>query len=172
MRTLKLAVGIVCVMLATAAAAAAAAPMRLTSPAFGNGGVIPKRYTCSGADVSPPLRFAHVPRNAVGLALTVIDTTAHGFTHWTLYDVPPWIRSLKVGRTPRESEQGRNDFGRIGYGGPCPPVGGGQHNYVFTLYALKRPLSLRPGAAPAAAERAIRAAAFARATLRARFGRR
>ncbi|WP_249009294.1 YbhB/YbcL family Raf kinase inhibitor-like protein [Conexibacter sp. DBS9H8] len=156
--------------LAFATAASAAAPMRLISPAFRNGQTIPSRFTCTGKGISPPLRFVNVPRDAVALAVTVIDTTAHGFTHWTLFDIPPWVKGLAAHRVPKEAVQGTNSFGKVGYGAMCPPPNGRAHNYVFTLYALRRPIPLRRGAAPAAVKRAIRSAAFASATLRGRFG--
>lgn len=145
--------------------------MHVMSPSFRNGQTIPARYTCSGRDISPPLRFGGVPARAQALALTLIDRTAHGFTHWTVWNISPRIRGLAAGRVPQGSRQGANDFGRFGYGGPCPPVGQKPHHYVLTLYALDRRLPLSNGAPPEAAEADIRAAALGHATLLGRFGR-
>src|SRR5579875_3435216 len=163
---------------AAVAALALAAPalgrdsgMRLTSPAFHSGQTIPARFTCSGADHSPPLDFAGVPRGAKALALTLIDTTAHGFTHWTVWNISPSVRRIAAGGAPHGARQGENSFQTMGYGGPCPPIGQKPHRYVFTLYALNRQLSLSNGAPPATAESEIRAASFERATLVGFFGR-
>jgi len=117
----------------------------LSSPAFHTGRAIPRRYTCDGAGVSPPLRWKAPPRGTKAFALFAIDLDAGPFTHWTLWDVPASRRSLAAGTT--WSLQGRNSFGRVGYAGPCPPSG--RHRYVFTLYALRQKLGLPRGAASA-----------------------
>jgi hypothetical protein len=127
----------------------------LASPAFGNGDAIPSRYTCDGADLSPPLAWAGTPAGAGSLALIVEDPDAPGgtFTHWVLYDLPAEIRALPEG-VPRSAtlsdlggaRQGRTSFGdAIGYGGPCPPPGPA-HHYHFRLFALDAKLGLAPGA--------------------------
>ena len=126
-------------------AAALTTAFLLSSPAFHAGHAIPRRYTCDGAGVSPPLRWKAPPRGTKAFAFFVIDLDAGPFTHWTLWDVPASRRRLAAGTTWRL--QGRNSFGRVGYGGPCPPSG--RHRYVFTLYALRRKLGLPRGAAPA-----------------------
>ncbi len=115
----------------------------LWSPAFHAGHAIPQRYTCDGAEASPPLRWKAPPRGTKAFALFVIDVDAGPFTHWTLWDLPPSSRG--VAASTRWRLQGRNSFGRIGYAGPCPPSG--RHRYVFTLYALRRKLGLPRGAA-------------------------
>ena len=130
-----------------------AAPFGLGSPAFSNGGAIPPRYTCSGADVSPPLSWSHPPTGIAAYALIVVDPDAGGFVHWVVADIPGDRISLAAGE--RVGVAGRNSFGGLGYAGPCPPVGSGVHHYVFTLYSLSHRLGL--GGVPTAAQ--VRAAA-------------
>jgi Raf kinase inhibitor-like YbhB/YbcL family protein len=122
--------------------AALTAAFVLASPAFDARHAIPRRYTCDGAGVSPPLRWKAPPRATRAFALFVIDVDAGPFTHWTLWDLPASRRGLMAGTSWRL--QGRNSFGRIGYGVPCPPPG--RHRYVFTLYALRAKLGLARGA--------------------------
>ncbi|WP_300363244.1 YbhB/YbcL family Raf kinase inhibitor-like protein [Hydrogenimonas sp.] len=124
--------------------------MILSSPAFENGGFIPARYTCDGADVSIPLEFADVPEGTKSLALIMDDPDAPMgiFVHWVIYNIPADVTSLPEGipNEPYLSEgirQGVNSFGNIGYGGPCPP--NGAHRYMFKLYALDIPLEIDAG---------------------------
>jgi Raf kinase inhibitor-like YbhB/YbcL family protein len=127
--------------------------LTLSSPAFHSGGAIPKRYTCDGAGISPPLRWTAPPRAARSLALLVEDaSTPQVFKHWLAWGISPRSRSLAAGARP--PRQGRNDFGSVGYGGPCPPSGT-THRYVFRLYALRKPLALRRGASPQQFRRAL-----------------
>jgi len=130
-----------------------APPLALASSAFSNGGAIPARYTCSGVDVSPPLAWSHAPQGTVAFALVVVDTDASGYVHWVLSDIPGDRTALAAGE--RAGVAGRNSDGRVGYYGPCPPVGSGVHHYVFTLYALSHRLGL--GGVPTATQ--VRAAA-------------
>lgn len=118
----------------------------LTSPSFTDGGSIPSKHTCDGQDVSPALSWAGAPLATQAFALIVDDTDAHGFVHWIAYNIPGGpTGSLREGLHPdADPPQGRNDFGRGGYGGPCPP--GGVHHYRFSLYALSDPLAF--GVAP------------------------
>jgi Raf kinase inhibitor-like YbhB/YbcL family protein len=118
--------------------------MTITSPAFANGGNIPSKYTCDGADVNPPLQFHGVPATAKGLVLIVDDPDAPGrtFTHWFVWNIDPKQTSIAEGA--RFPNQGVNDFGRTGYGGPCPPPSG-SHRYFFRLYALDRQIELPSG---------------------------
>ena len=142
--------------LALPAVASAAAAFRLTSPAFRSGGAIPKRFSCDGADVSPPLRWTAPPRRTRSLVLLVVDTsTKPPYTHWLAWGISPRSRGLAAGARP--PLQGRNDFGRTGYGGPCPPSGP-KHRYVFRLYALRTPLKLAAGATARDLDRALRPA--------------
>jgi Raf kinase inhibitor-like YbhB/YbcL family protein len=119
--------------------------LSLTSPAFEANGSIPSRYTCDGDDVSPPLQWSGVPEGAKSLALIVDDPDAPDpaapqrvFVHWVLYDLPPDSNGLPEGATaktvPAGTREGKNDWDRRGYGGPCPPKG--RHRYFFRLYAL------------------------------------
>jgi Raf kinase inhibitor-like YbhB/YbcL family protein len=124
----------------------------LTSSAFRPGHTIPVRYTCDGKGLSPPLRWQRTPRHTTVFALIVDDPDAPSgvFTHWLLFNLPSHVQSLPAG-VPRTAHlkqggmQGRNDFGKIGYGPPCPPPGK-LHHYRFTLYALDHTLRLNPGA--------------------------
>ena len=120
-------------------------PLTLSSPAFENGEPIPRRYTCEGDDVSPPLEWAGVPEGTKSLALIVEDPDAPDpahpkcvWVHWVLYDIPGDVTSVLegVGGTdlPTGTLEGLNDWKRVGYGGPCPPIG--RHRYFFRLYAL------------------------------------
>jgi Raf kinase inhibitor-like YbhB/YbcL family protein len=136
------------------AAASSASAFRLTSPAFRAGGAIPKRFTCDGVDVSPPLRWSAPPRRARSLALVFEDTsTKPPYTHWLAWGIAPRVRALVP--AARLTLQGRNDFGRLGYGGPCPPSGA-KHRYVFRLYALRTPLKLAAGATARDLDRVLR----------------
>jgi Raf kinase inhibitor-like YbhB/YbcL family protein len=123
--------------------AEAAMTLKLTSAAFADGGAIPGKYTCEGQDVSPPLAWAGVPANAKSLVLVVDDPDAPDpaapkmtWVHWVLYNIPPGPGSLAEGvrRLPPGTLEGSNDWGRTGYGGPCPPIG--RHRYFYKLYAL------------------------------------
>ncbi len=126
--------------------------MQLTSGAFQPDQPIPTRYTCDGESVSPPLSWSDVPSAIGAFALIVDDPDAPGgvFTHWVVVDLPAGTSALPegvpaTGRLDNGAVQGRNDFGREGYGPPCPPRGS-PHHYRFTLYALDAPLGLQPGA--------------------------
>lgn len=120
---------------------ASTAPFTLTSPAFSDGGAIPLQYGCSGSDVSPPLDWSGAPPGTQELVLIVTDPDANGFLHWLLTDIAPQTSGRLAegaGDAARFPDgQAVNDFGRRGYGGPCPPK---RHAYQFTLYALSRPL--------------------------------
>ena len=118
----------------------------LTSPAFPAGAEIPRKYTCDGDDVSPPLDWADTTDKAVTLALIVDDPDARGWVHWVVFDMDATgSGGLPEGfsSSPDAPAQGTNDFDRVGWGGPCPPSG--THRYRFTLVALDAQLQL-PGA--------------------------
>jgi Raf kinase inhibitor-like YbhB/YbcL family protein len=132
--------------------------MHLTSTSFQDGSRIPAKYTCSGANLSPQLSWSSPPAKTVSLALTVTDPDAPRGTwvHWVLYNLPAGTRALPeglpaLGQLPDGAFQGRNDFGEIGYGGPCPPPGS-PHHYIFTLYALDAKMNLPVGATRAQVE--------------------
>jgi Raf kinase inhibitor-like YbhB/YbcL family protein len=163
---------------ATAAAPSAPTTFSLGSDAFQDGGAIPQEHTCDGADHSPPISWNVPPEGTQSLALIMHDPDASSgdYTHWVLFDLPADTTSLETdlpaaAETPIGARQGRNDFGRLGYGGPCPPAGPA-HRYVLDLYALEAPLGLPAGATRADVEAAIRSAGvLARATLTGRYGR-
>ena len=111
----------------------------LTSSAFAEGANIPARFTCEGQDLSPALAWSGHPEGTRSFALIVDDPDAPvgTFTHWVLFDVPPAVTRLDEGQKAGDTgRSGKNDFGRTGYGGPCPPRGRGPHRYYFTLHAL------------------------------------
>src|SRR4051794_38193732 len=125
---------------------AADAKLAITCADFANGGTIPDPFTCKGANVNPALHFYGVPPEAKALALIVEDPDAPSgsFTHWVIWNIAPTATSIGEKSVPLGAMQGTNDFGRVGYGGPCPPSG--THRYVFRLLALDGPLELRSGA--------------------------
>ena len=150
-------------VLAALGVAALAPPIRLSSPAFRSGGAIPSRFTCDGANVSPPLRWTAAPLRARTLALQVVDvSTPSKFVHWLAWGISPRSRGLAAGARPLQ--QGRNDFGRVGWGGPCPPEGM-RHRYSFVLLALMHPLRLRNGATAREFRRAISSAGIVNQTV-------
>jgi Raf kinase inhibitor-like YbhB/YbcL family protein len=121
--------------------------MEIRTDAFAPGAAIPEKYTCSGENGSPPLAISGVPQSARTLALIVDDPDAPAgtFVHWVVYNLPPQTAridaGIKPGKTmPGGGMQGRNDFGRAGYGGPCPPPGS-PHHYRFRLFALNSQLA-------------------------------
>jgi Raf kinase inhibitor-like YbhB/YbcL family protein len=126
--------------------------LELSSSAFKEGETIPRQYTRDGDDTSPPLRWADPPEGTKSFALICDDPDAPSgtFTHWVLFNLPPDTRELKAAIPTRETldsgaKQGKNDFGKIGYGGPAPPKGK-PHHYYFKLYALDTTLDLPAGA--------------------------
>ncbi len=116
--------------------------MKIISPAFKDGDMMPKQYTCDGIDINPPLEFMDVPIQSQSLLLTVIDQEAVGgeWVHWLIWNIAPTIKKIDEGSAPIESVLGLNSFKRVEWGGPCPPSG--KHDYVFTLYALDSMLDL------------------------------
>lgn len=153
--------------------------MRIESPAFRDGGDIPVKYTCDGEDSSPPLRISDIPQGARSLVLIVEDPDAPGgtFIHWVLYNIPPGLTEIpenvpKRPEVPGVGIQGINDFGRYGYGGPCPPRTHGPHRYFFRLYALDTVLNLKPGATAGEVRRAMGGHVLAEASTMGRYRRR
>jgi Raf kinase inhibitor-like YbhB/YbcL family protein len=126
----------------------------LSSQAFVDGGEIPARHTCDGPDLSPPLAWSGAPDRTPAFALIVDDPDAAGFVHWIAFDVPGEQSSLAGDASGKGGfEEGRNDFGRTGWAGPCPPSG--SHRYVFELFALDRRLGLPGGASAQEVRQAI-----------------
>ncbi|MFH0868588.1 MAG: YbhB/YbcL family Raf kinase inhibitor-like protein [Candidatus Woesearchaeota archaeon] len=118
--------------------------MKLTSPAFENNKEMPSEYTCDGANIIPELNIEDVPENAKSLALIMDDPDAPAGTwvHWVVWNIPPDTKTIAKGTEP-QGMQGKTSFGKMGYGGPCPPSG--THSYIFKLYALDAMLDLREG---------------------------
>ena len=123
---------------------------------FEDGEQIPVRYTCDGEDISPPLEFLSVPSNARSLLLIIDDpdSPSRVWTHWILWNISPDMREIEEGTSPEGAEEGINDFGNCGYGGPCPHSG--THKYQFKLYALDTLISLSPGSTKGEVEETVK----------------
>jgi len=148
--------------------------LRLESAAFAEGGAIPKKYTCEGKDISPPLAWTGIPQGTKSLVLIADDPDAPDpkapkmtWVHWVLFNLPPDTAGLAEGiaadALPAGTMTGLNDWKRGGYGGPCPPIG--RHRYFFKLYALDSMLSGLKQPAKAAVEAAMRNHILAEAVL-------
>ena len=150
------------------------ATLTLSSPAFGANAPIPSKYTCEGEDISPPLEWSGVPNGAKSLVLIVDDPDAPDpdnpkttWVHWVLYNMPVTSSGLPEGVTAQDlaggTRQGRNDWKRLGYGGPCPPIG--RHRYFHKLYALDIELPDLGDAPKAVVEQAMNGHVMANAQL-------
>ena len=124
--------------------------MEIRSSGFDDGAMIPKKYTCDDIDISPPLKWSKVPDGTKTFAIICDDPDAPMGTwvHWVIYNLPANINELSedvpsLEILPNGAKQGRNDFGKLGYGGPCPP--GGTHRYYFKIYALDDELMVEAG---------------------------
>ena len=148
--------------------------MTITSSAFTHNGPIPKQYTCEGADRSPPLAWSGVPANAKSLVLIVDDPDAPDpaapkmtWVHWVLYNLPArdggLAEAVSSADLPAGTREGLNDWGRTGYGGPCPPIG--RHRYFHKLYALDTVLGDLGHPKKAAVEKAMQGHVLGHATL-------
>ncbi len=143
--------------------------MQLKTPAFNAGADIPRQFTCDGSDISPELNWSAPPEGTESFVLIMDDPDAPGGTwvHWVLYNLPGTEHALPEGVAPNATlpsgaRQGRNDFGKTGYGGPCPPPGPA-HRYYFRLYALDTELHVSAGANRAQIERSMRGHVLAHA---------
>jgi len=152
-------------------------PFELTSPTFVHGEPIPRKYTCDGEDISPPLRWSDPPQGTQSLALIADDPDAPVGTwvHWVLYNLPAETRGLPEAVPPDAdlpdgSRHGRNSWRRLGYGGPCPPSG--THRYFFRLYALDTVLDLVASASKKQLLRAMERHVLAQAELMGVYARR
>ncbi|MBE0461547.1 MAG: YbhB/YbcL family Raf kinase inhibitor-like protein [Candidatus Aminicenantes bacterium] len=150
--------------------------IKITSPAFEEGGMIPEVYTCDGIDISPPLKWSSVPQGTKTLALICDDPDAPigNWVHWVIYNIPGDISELPENIPPEQELanggiQGMNDFRKIGYGGPCPP--GGTHRYFFRIYALDTELDLQPGATESQLLKAMEGHILAEGQLMGRYSR-
>ncbi|HXK94902.1 MAG TPA: YbhB/YbcL family Raf kinase inhibitor-like protein [bacterium] len=148
----------------------------VTSSAFQEGAMIPKKYTCDGENVSLPLQWGPVPPETKSLVLISDDPDAPAGTwvHWVLFNLPPTETGLPEHVPPGKTlnngaAQGTNDFRKLGYGGPCPP--GGTHRYYFKLYALDTKLDLQPGATKPQVEKAMRGHILAQGQLMGKYKR-
>ncbi len=133
----------------------------IESTVFAQSQAIPPKYTCNGPDVSPPLSWKNVPETAKSLVLICDDPDAPAgvWVHWVCYDIPPAVNAFSEGipkadTLPMGGKQGKTDFGRIGYGGPCPPSG--THRYFFKIYALDCLLGLPAGKSKKDVEQAMK----------------
>ena len=144
--------------------------MRIFSPAWNEGEMIPAKYTCDGVNVSPPLEWAEVPEGARALAVIAEDPDAPRglFLHWLIWNIPATENGLTEGATGGAPE-GRNGFGNTEYGGPCPP--GGTHRYYFRLFALDAELDAPPGSTRERVERAMQSHILAQAEYMGRYTR-
>ena len=149
---------------------------KLTSTAFKEGEAIPRQYTCDSINISPPLEWTGVPKSAKTIALIADDPDAPSgtFVHWVLYNLPAANIGLVENLPPTEDLkaggfQGKNDFGKLGYGGPCPPTG--THRYFFKIYALDAELPLKGGATKAEVENAMQGHIVARGQLMGTYSR-
>lgn len=123
--------------------------MKISSSSFKEKEMIQPTYTCDGSDTVPPLSFSEVPNGVESFAIIMDDPDATGgktFTHWNIWNIPPETREIQEGKIPAGAVEGMTDFGKAGYGGPCPPKGNAPHRYFFKLYALDTSLSLSAGA--------------------------
>jgi len=147
-------------------------PFGLASTAFKDGGSIPGKFTCDGEDVSPDLEWTGAPNGTAAFVLILDDPDARGFVHWLIVDMTGSASGglpEAISATPDAPPQGRNDFRKIGYGGPCPPSG--THHYVFTLYALDDLLGLTGTPTAQQVRDAMKGHVVATATLRATYRR-
>ncbi len=145
--------------------------MEIKSTAFKNNEYIPARYTCDGQDISPEIKWGGIPENTRSIALIMDDPNAPGktFCHWIIFNIPPEKDGLPEAipvttELPDDTRQGINDFGRFGYGGPCPPPGK-PHHYNFRLYALDSKIELPTGTNQDKVLDAIKGHIFAQAQL-------
>jgi Raf kinase inhibitor-like YbhB/YbcL family protein len=159
------------------AIASSGAPMKIESSAFEDQANIPRDYTCQGADSSPELKWSAPPEGTKSLALIVDDPDAPAGTwvHWVMWNLPATLRGIPAGVAKNESlpdgtQQGVNDFKRIGYGGPCPPPGSA-HRYYFKLYALDTVLNLKPKSTKAQLEQAMQGHILAQSQLMGKYQR-
>jgi hypothetical protein len=139
--------------------------MKIESPAFSNNQFIPSKYTCEGDNVNPPLRFSEIPQTAKSLVLIVDDPDAPSGTwvHWTVWNISPNTQEITENSVPEGAVEGLTDFGKPGYGGPCPPSG--VHRYFFKLFALDTVLQLENSAKVSELKKAMEGHIIAEAEL-------
>lgn len=147
------------------------AMIKIKSPVFNQGEMIPEKYTCKGEDVNPPLLIENVSEEAKSLVLIVDDPDAPmgTFTHWLVWNIDPKIKEIKEDSVPEGVVLGTNDFGKTAYGGPCPPFG--THRYYFKVYALDTVLDLPQGSNRSQLEKAIMGHVLDSGTLMGKFSK-
>ena len=133
--------------------------MKLESSAFGNGGVIPRKYGYKIKNLSPPLQISEIPKGTKSLVLIMDDPDAmvavgKVWVHWVLWNISPNTKEIHENTIPKDSIEGKNDFDVIGYGGPAPPDK--EHTYIFKLYALNETLTLKQGSTKTDVEKSIK----------------
>ena len=155
---------------AFASFAAGGARMKITSSAFQQGANIPSKFSCDGPNTSPPLQISDVPGEAKSVVLIVDDPDAPSglFTHWAVWNISPQTSTIAEGSTPK-GVHGTNDFGKSGYGGPCPPSGA--HRYYFKIFALDRELDLPVGAKRSQLDAAMKGHVIAQGELMVRYAK-
>jgi Raf kinase inhibitor-like YbhB/YbcL family protein len=141
--------------------------LTLHSTAFEDNAYIPERYTCEEENENPPLDFFDPPDGTRSFAIIMHDpdATRGDFTHWVIWNIDPETREIKAGMVPEGAIEGKNDAGRDGYTGPCPPVGSGIHHYHFVLMALDNAPELSPGSTREALLKVAEGHELARVTL-------
>ena len=145
--------------------------MKITSAAFQAGGNIPSKFTCDGADTSAPLHFEGAPAEAKSLVLIVDDPDAPSglFSHWLVWNIDPKTTETAEGSAPPAATQGKNDFGKTGYGGPCPPSR--THRYYFRIFALDNQLDLPAGSKRGQLDSAMKGHVIGQGELMGRYSR-
>ncbi len=140
--------------------------MKLSSNAFGDGGVLPQDYSARGGDKKPPLRIEDVPKSAKSIALTFVDIDSPGGSrvHWVVWNIPPDAKTIS-------GIEGTNSLGGSGYSGPNPPTDSGVHKYIFKAYALSKILTLQKTAGKSELESAMSGRILAEAQMIVRYGR-
>jgi Raf kinase inhibitor-like YbhB/YbcL family protein len=170
MRKVIIATALTIALPTLASFAAGDTKMKITSSAFQQAGNIPSKFTCDGADSSPPLQIADIPSGAKSLVLIVDDPDAPGglFTHWIVWNISPQTMAISEASAPK-GVHGQNDFGKSDYGGPCPPSG--THRYYFRIFALDRELDLPPGSRRTQLDAAMKGHVVAQGELIGRYAR-
>lgn len=145
-------------------------PLAIVAP-WQDGATVPLRHTCDDADVSPALTWTNVPAGTVELAITVTDLDADGFSHWVVTGIDPTVGGIAEGEPPAGAVERVNDFGRPGWGGPCPPEGDPEHFYLFTVHALNQPLQVADDASAAEVVESLNRLAVAQASISGTYAR-
>jgi Raf kinase inhibitor-like YbhB/YbcL family protein len=163
--------GLAAAILAVTELASGGEKMKITSSAFESGGNIPSKFTCDGADSNPRLRLEDAPAAAKSLILIVDDPDAPSglFSHWLVWNIDPKTTEIAEGGALSTGTQGKNDFGKSGYGGPCPPSG--THRYYFKIFALDVELNLPAGSKRAQLDTAMKGHVIGQGELMGRYSR-